>query len=438
MSKIDFSSKIDAASAKLTKFTQLRYVKVITNGFMSIAALSIAGSIFTLFKSLPIAPYQTFLTNSGIGNLLSIPVSVTSDFIAVFVVLAMGYEVARSFDMKPFAPAIIALGSFMILTPFSGQAQVVTDSGETIIANALNVIPLTSLGARGIFLAILTGITASRLYIALVKKGIVIKMPASVPPAVGQMFETMIPGGVTFILYLVVRYAVSLTSFATMQNLIYTIIQTPLMGATANMAGMLVYCIASKVLWLFGIHGGLVTYAAFGTIIKTTGAANVSAFAAGETVHYLEWGMVTGFTNVGMLGLSLAMIICTRSKQYKSLGKLSLPTSLFNISEPLIFGFPLVMNPVMAIPFILSPIVSILPTVVIMQLGLVAPITGAQVATTIPFPIWLSLMNSSVSGFIWGLVVVALNVLLYLPFVKIADRMACSEETASEATGAQS
>ena len=120
----------------------------------------------------------------------------------------MGYEVARSFDMKPFAPAIIALGSFMILTPFSGQAQVVTDSGETIIANALNVIPLTSLGARGIFLAILTGITASRLYIALVKKGIVIKMPASVPPAVGQMFETMIPGGVTFILYLVVRYAV--------------------------------------------------------------------------------------------------------------------------------------------------------------------------------------------------------------------------------------
>ena len=148
--------------------------------------------------------------------------------------------------------------------------------------------------------------------------------------------------------------------------------------------------------------------------------------------------MVTGFTNVGMLGLSLAMIICTRSKQYKSLGKLSLPTSLFNISEPLIFGFPLVMNPVMAIPFILSPIVSILPTVVVMQLGLVAPITGAQVATTIPFPIWLSLMNSSVSGFIWGLVVVALNVLLYLPFVKIADRMACSEETASEATGAQS
>ncbi|WP_330057591.1 hypothetical protein [Allofournierella sp.] len=182
MSKIDFSSKIDAASAKLTKFTQLRYVKVITNGFMSIAALSIAGSIFTLFKSLPIAPYQTFLTNSGIGNLLSIPVSVTSDFIAVFVVLAMGYEVARSFDMKPFAPAIIALGSFMILTPFSGQAQVVTDSGETIIANALNVIPLTSLGARGIFLAILTGITASRLYIALVKKALSSKCPPVCPP----------------------------------------------------------------------------------------------------------------------------------------------------------------------------------------------------------------------------------------------------------------
>lgn len=435
--KFDFSGAIDTVSEKLTKFTKLRYIKVITNAFMSIAALSIAGSIFSLIKSLPIPVWQTFMTNSGIGNILFIPVSVTSDLIAVFVILAIATEVAKSFDEKPFAPAIIALGSFMILTPFSGQAQVITAEGETIIANALNVIPLGALGARGIFLAMIAGILVARIYIALIKKGITIKMPGSVPPAVGQMFETMIPGGLTFIVFLVLRQVFSMTPFGTMQNFIYTIIQTPLMNATANMGGALLYSIASKVLWLFGIHGGLVTYAAFGSIMKTTGAANASAFAAGEAVPHLEWGLATGMTNVGILGLTLVMIIFAKSKQYKSLSKLSLPTSLFCITEPIVFGFPLIMNPIMAIPFVLSPVISLLTTTAVMSIGLVAPITGAQISTTIPTPIYLALMNSSISGFIWGLVLVVMNMALYFPFFLVADRMACKQEAENEAAEPQ-
>lgn len=428
----DFNGTVDKVSEKLTKFTKLRYIKVITNAFMSIAALSIAGSIFSLIKSFPIPIWQTFLTSSGLGNILSIPVSVTSDLIAVFVVLAIAAEVAKSFGEKPFAPSIIALASFMILTPFSGMAQVVTSEGETIIATALNVIPLSSLGARGIFLAMLVGIGASRLYIALVKKGITIKMPGSVPPAVGQMFETMIPGGLTFILFLVLRWAFSLTSFGTMQSFIYTIIQTPLMNATANMGGALLYSVSSKVLWLFGIHGGLVTYAAFGSIMKATGAANASAFAAGEAVPYMEWSLATGMTNVGILGLTIVMLIFAKSKQYKSLSKLALPTSLFCITEPIVFGFPLIMNPVMAIPFVLSPVISLLSTIFVMRIGLVAPVTGAQISTTLPTPIYMAFMNSSISGFVWGLVLVAINMVLYFPFFKIADRMACKQEAANE------
>lgn len=428
-----FNAAIDKVSEKLTKFTKLRYIKVITNAFMSIAALSIAGSIFSLVKSFPVQAWQAFLASSGLGNILSIPVSVTSDLIAVFVVLAIAAEVAKSFDEKPFAPSLIALASFMILTPFSGMAQVVTSEGETIIATALNVIPLSNLGARGIFLAMLVGIGASRLYVALVKKGITIKMPGSVPPAVGQMFETMIPGGLTFILFLFLRWVVSLTSFGTMQSLIYGIIQAPLMNATANMGGAILYSVASKVLWLFGIHGGLVTYAAFGSIMKTTGAANASAFAAGEAVPHIEWGLATGMTNVGILALTLVMLIFAKAKQYKSLSKLSLPTSLFCITEPIVFGFPIIMNPVMAVPFVLSPVISLLLTTFVMNIGLVAPITGAQISTTLPTPIYLAFMNSSVSGFIWGLVLIVINMALYFPFFKVADHMACKQEMAEAA-----
>lgn len=393
--KFDFNGAIDKVSEKLTKFTKLCYIKVITNAFMSIAALSIAGSIFSLIKSLPIPIWQTFLTTSGLGSILSIPVSVTSDLIAVFVVLAIATETAKSFDEKPFAPSLIALASFMILTPFSGQVQGVNEIGKSVLVTANNIIPLSSLGARGVFLAMIVGILAARLYIALVKKGITIKMPASVPPAVGQMFETMIPGGLTFILFLILRWVFSLTSFGTMQNFIYTIIQTPLMHATANMGGAILYSVASKVLWLFGIHGGLVTYAAFGSIMKTTGAANASAFAAGEAVPYVEWGLATGMTNVGILGLTLVMLIFAKSKQYKSLSKLALPTSLFCITEPIVFGFPLIMNPIMAVPFVLSPVISLLSTTFVMNIGLVAPITGAQISTTLPTPIYVHCLDTN-------------------------------------------
>jgi len=431
--KEKFNSSIDQISMKLTKFTRLRYVKVITNAFMSIAALSIAGSIFSLVKSFPVPAWQAFLTSSGLGSILSIPISVTSDLTAIFVVLAIASEVAKSFNEKPFAPALIALSSFMILTPFSGMAQVVTNEGETIIGTALNVIPIGSLGARGIFLAMLVGIVATRLYIYLVQKGITIKMPASVPPTVGQMFETMVPGGVTFIVFLLLRWLVSLTSFGTMQNLIYTIIQTPLMNASSNLGGAILYCIASKVLWLVGIHGGLVTYAAFGTIMKATGAANASAFAANEAVPYLEWGMVTGMTNVWALALAILMLVFAKSEQHKTLAKVSLPAALFCITEPLVFGFPIIMNPIMAVPFILSPVIDLLATSAVMRLGLVKMITGAQISTTLPTPIYMAFMNSSVSGFIWGVVLILINIVLFYPFFKIADRMAVKEEAGEQA-----
>lgn len=432
--KATFQEKIDKLAEKLYKITNLKYIKVIMNGFMSIAALSIAGSIFSLVKSVPIPAWQNFLTASGIGDLLAIPIAVTSDLIAVFVVLAMAYETAVIFGKKPFAPAIVSLGAFMILTPFSGMAQVVTAEGQTIIATALNVIPLTGLGARGVFLAMLVGIFAARLYIFLIDKKIYIKMPEIVPPSVGQMFETMIPGGLVFIVALVLRWLFSLTSYETVQTFIYTMIQSPIMGFGATFGGAMVYLFFHEALWLVGIHGGLVTYATMGTIIKTTGAANAAAFAAGEPVPYLLWGIIMLAYLVKSLAISLDMILFSKSKQYKSLGKLSLPTSLFNISEPLVYGMPVVMNPVMALPWILSAPVTLVLTDWVMRLGLIAPITGAQISTSLPVPLYLSFLNGSFSGFIWGVILIVINMLIFLPFILIGDRTTSKQESVAVKT----
>ncbi len=97
---------------KVMKFTQAKYMKILMNGFMSVAAITIAGSIFTLVKSLPIPAWQTFLVSSGFGDILSIPVSITSDLMAVWIALGMGASVSKEFDKDKLSCALVGLGSF--------------------------------------------------------------------------------------------------------------------------------------------------------------------------------------------------------------------------------------------------------------------------------------------------------------------------------------
>ena len=165
-------STLDKVTEKVMKFAQLRYIKIIMNAFMSIAAFSIGSSIFSLLKSIPIPPWQNFLAGSGFGDILSIPVNMVSNLYAVMVVIAVGYEVAKSFNRPPLAGAMVSFGAFMILTPFTANVRIVNDAGETITGMASGVISLSALGSQGIFLAMFCGIVGARLYVLMLDKNI--------------------------------------------------------------------------------------------------------------------------------------------------------------------------------------------------------------------------------------------------------------------------
>ncbi|MCD8129841.1 MAG: PTS transporter subunit EIIC [Lachnospiraceae bacterium] len=402
MKKANFDSILQG----FVKFSNMRYMKIIMNGFMSVAAISISGSIFSLLASIPITPYQTFLTNSGLGDLLAIPIAACSDLMALFVVIGMAYTLAESFKVKPLAPALVAIGAFMILTPFTASQYVVGADGSYSVVSVTNALSTGSngaLGAKGIFLAILVGLSASRLYVFLIQKNIKIKMPDTVPPVVSGMFEQMIPGGIVYVLFLIIRWLVGLTSFGTVQNMIYTLIQAPFMNVGGGLGGAIVYLLLGQILWCFGIHGGLVAYSVFATVMSTAMAANASAFAAGTAATNIPWGVVTACQGVAWFGLSL-MLILSKKKENRSLGILSMPTSLCNISEPLMFGLPIIMNPIMCIPFVLYPVVSLLLTTFVMNIGLVVPITGASISNVLPAPLYFGFMNAHWTGFVWGIV----------------------------------
>ena len=425
-------SKIDKISEKVMKFAQLRYIKIIMNAFMGVAAFSIGSSLFSLVKSIPINPWQSFLTSSGLGDILSIPVSMVSSLYAIMVVLCVGYEVAKSFNQRPLPAAMVAFGAFMLVTPFEAKVSIATEAGETVSGIASNVISLSSLGSQGIFLAMICGITSARLYVFLLEKNIKIKLPASIPPSVAGMFETMIPAGIVFILFMLFRFGFAQTSYGTMQAFIYTMLQKPLMGIGANSIGAAFYLMAGKLLWMFGIHGDMLVYATAGTIRSAATQANMAAFAAGETVPYLEWGLLTPLTNVGILGLTILLLI-SKSKQYKSLGRIAISTSIFNITEPVMFGLPVILNPIMAIPFVLTPGICMLLTSFVMKIGLVAPLTGASFSNVIPTPIYMWMATNSITGLIWGTILVALSVAIFFPFFKVAEKAAVRQEESAEA-----
>lgn len=425
---------MDKFLEKIVGFTQKRYMKVLMDGFMSIAAVSIAGSLFNLIKSIPIGAWQTFLATSGLGTLLSIPVSITSDLMAIYVVFAMAYCLAKSFNRDGFAAGIIAFGSFMILTPLTASSTAVDPAtGERLVTTVQNAISLSAVGSQGIFLAIIVGLLSARLYVFFLDRGWKIKMPDSVPSNVASMFENMLPGGATFIVFLAIRYGMSLTSFGTAQALIYGILQAPLMKVGGGFGGLLIYMVMIKMFWLFGIHGGMLVNSAMYPIMAAATAANQSAFAAGLPAPYPEWAYGSAVcAGIGLLALNLLMFIA-KSKQFKALAKIALPTSLFNITEPMMFGTPMIMNVILGIPFILSPVISVLLTRLVMTIGLVAWPTGASSNMFIPSPIGMALLNAHWTGFVWGLVLIVINMALYYPFFLVADKRALAQEKESEA-----
>ncbi len=417
------------------KITNNRYVKILMDGFMGISALTIGASFFVLIRSLPLGDwYVGFLQSTGLYDVLNFPILITSELISLYLILAIGYFTAKSFDKKPINGALIALGSYLMLTPFEMASTVVTESGEEITTVVSNVLPVSSFGSMGIFLAMIVGIISVRIYVFFDERGLKIKMPASVPENVTNMFETMIPASVVFIIFMLVRVVCSYTSFETAQNMIYGILQAPLTNLGGGYWGAFCYLFIGLFLWMFGIHGSMLMYVAMGSIANAMWAENMVAFANGAPAPHAEW-LYMYFVNMGgsgaTFGLVVLMAFTAKSQHLKKLGRVALPTSVFNINEPIIFGTPMVMNPSMAIPFLAAPAVNFFLTSLVNQFGF-AVLTGAMQNNYYPVGVLGAFATGSWTGVVWTIILVAVDLVIYYPFFKMYDAKKVKEEKEME------
>lgn len=416
------------------KFTSNRYIKILMNSFMGITAFTIGGSFFQIIRSIPLGSWYTdFLINTGLYDILNFPISITSNLIAVYLIIALGYMTAKSFNKNPLNGAIVAMGAFLILTPQTGMVRSV-DYTQTMMATG--IIPTSAFGPQGMFLAILVGIFATRIYVWADDKNLKIKMPSSVPSNVSNMFEMMIPSVLVFIVFMFIRAACAATTFGTAQNLIFGVLQAPLSNVAGGFPGVFLYFVLPSLLWAIGIHGDMLMYVAMSSVVGVFNAENASAFAAGLAAPHPEW-MLNNFVKIGGMGnaiaLTVLMLLFAKSKQFKMLGKLSLPTSLFGISEPIIFGAPIVMNPILVIPFVLTTLFNFLVSYfVLIQAALIPGPTGAVTGSIMPIFLNQSLVTGDWTAIVFTAILIVMDILIYFPFFKAADKAKLKQELQSD------
>ncbi len=417
------------------KLSTNKYLKAISKGFSIILPIIMIGAIFTLLSSLQIGPYQTFITHTGIKSFLDFAPTVTTNMLSLYTVFVIAYYYAQDNDMQSDALVVglLALFAFVILIPQG--SSVVTKNGKDIIP-VLNVLEMRFLGSAGLFSAMIVGLLTPAIYKFVLNLGWVIKMPEGVPPAVSKAFNAMIPAFIVAIVFSLVRSAFAITTFKSFNLFIYTVLQAPLLKIGNSPIAFALLVFLCSLFWFFGIHGGQIVMPILSAIYMPMAMENLTALQAGQAMPNVlsnTWWFI--YSSVGggggTLGLCLVIFFFAKSNRFKQLGRLALPASLCGINEPLIFGLPIVLNPVIVIPFIITPLITFTIAYMFTKLGILPILNGMQISTGTPviFSGWLA---GGIKVALFQFVVIAIQMLIYYPFFKTLDQQAINEESAIE------
>jgi PTS system cellobiose-specific IIC component len=258
-------------------------------------------------------------------------------------------------------------------------------------------------------------------------------MPDGVPPTVAKSFTAIIPGFIVIVSVWVIRLLVeNFTHFENVHTIVAKLLQQPLTNVGTSLVGTIFVFLLINLLWAIGLHGSTIVGSVMLPIWLQLTSENAAAYAAGLPVDNIVTAEFRYLIFIGgsgaTLGLVLAMFFFSKSKQLKQMGRLAIGPGLFNINEPLIFGMPIVLNPIILIPFLITPVISVLITYLSMYYGWVASPIGVLPPGTMPILIGGYLMTGSVSGIVLQLILFAVSFVIYFPFFKIMDNQKYKEE----------
>ncbi|MBW9300735.1 PTS sugar transporter subunit IIC [Pediococcus acidilactici] len=420
-----------------TKVSESRHLVAIRDAFIDIMPIIMVNSLFILLNSLVFTnativkafPYATKLVD--IGTMVN---QGTMGIMTILVSFLIGYRLTNFYiangridskEVNPLHAGILSLATTLIMFPLYND---VIPVGATKPVQVAGIYAQTLTSSGGMFVGIIAALLSTELLVWISsKKKFQIKMPDSVPPAVAQSFNTLIPESLVIILFAILTFTYTQIAGQNVPQLITDVISLPLQVALESPLGLFVVQILTQILWFFGLHGQNIVSSVTSPSMLVAIQQNIDAFNAGHAVPNIVTNPWIGmYTLLGGTGAILPFLIAifwgSKRKDYRNVAKLGLLPSFFNISEPIMFGMPVVMNPFFAVPFLFVPIINLAIAYPLTALGLVAksvvippwtlpPILTAWVTTAGDLPATL------LSAFLF-----ILDIFLYLPFVIASNR----------------
>lgn len=398
------------------RFGSQRHLVAIRDGFAMIMPLILAGALAVLINNLPIQAYQNLMTGifgeswkSFGGNLWTGTFAVMS----IIIVVSISYNLALSYGSNGIAAGLVSFASLLMLyTPSSKDWA----------------IPFAFLGAQGLFVAIIVALITTEIFVRLLgNPKLVIKMPEGVPPAVAKSFAALLPSLIVLSIWALFKSITVAIGLTDIHEAIFTAIQKPLMGLADTLGSAIVVAFMIHFLWFFGLHGANIMGPILNAVYIPAINDNIAAFQAGAPIpHIVTMPFFDAFVHMGgagtTLGLILAIYIASKRKEMRSMANLGIAPALFNINEPMIFGMPLVLNPVFFIPFVFTPVILTIISYFAIASGLV-PRTIAMMPWTTPPVIGGFLVTGSIRGALLALFNLIVSIIIYLPFVLVAERI---------------
>lgn len=430
----------------LGKMSQTDFVQAIMNTGMAIIPFTIIGSMFLVLDIVHLAfPVLEGFYNAALAPFSSLYMIVnvaTMGILALYFCILMGYyytqNIAQSknLELSPVNGALLSLMAFILTIPQlvwgpEGMERLVSlDEGAYIINGWAMGDGPSRLGTVGIFIGIVMAAIAVHVYAFLIKRNISIRMPEEVPAGVARAFSALVPTAVVAILVTVINGVLIYIGYD-----FFEILQIPF-GFVTNLAsswiGMVVIIILIHALWFVGIHGATIVTSLVTPIIL----ANMEANAGGAAIPLAGefWNAYAHLGGSGAtLGFTFYIAFRAKSAQLSAIGKAAMVPALFNINEPIIFGTPMIYNPVMLVPWILAPVASGTLAYFATSLGFVKPLIAQQ-----PWPTPLGLGAFIGTGGDWRAAVLAIlcalvAFLVYYPFILKYDKQLVEQELANAA-----
>lgn len=400
------------------KLSNNMFMSSLGQTFQLLLPIIMIGSFAVLGAFLDIPAWQSFVTATGLQVILMTIQSLTLSIIALYVVLVLPFQYAQKLKINPVTATILSLMAFLLLTPHE----------------LYTAIPTEWLDFSGLFGAMIVGGLVPRFIKLLLDKKIYVRMPKGVPTIVEDSFASLVPALLVMVISVVIAQLIAMTSFENFHNVVYSMIQAPIQGFGLTLPAYLVMQVLSTLLMFIGIHGNSV-FATFMPVTMAASAENLAALASGQNLPHIITSSFSVFCQPGGIGgtfgLAFMLAFLARSKRLKTLGKMSIVPAIFGINEPLIFGIPILLNPLLFIPYILSPIVATSLSYFSIATGIVPRLTGVEVNWTMP---------QIVSGFLaqgWQaavlqVVVIIVTSLIWFPFFRIVDKQIYEEEIKAE------